>query len=591
MRTLVRSTLLAGLTGTLMVSAAWAGIGISPVPTPSLPGVPASAPVAADPSGTATTQGAMALATSGSEGLLVGASKNSIEPDPARMTQRFPGARWEKDLNKCTRLNPDQLAAAFDNEIKNVGEHLASTGTPWPENPDCIYQGGYGLGPMFPVNAFDQEFGLWVRSIAIGDGANTFILSVVDGEGWLWDYKSKCTDCGAKQIGQALGADPQLAARGVTAASFALHATHSHTSPDFIGGWGFVPDWYMAQVTETIKATAHEAVLAMRPAALEFGSENARPYNSERRPTYRSAEEPDLNWIRAVAVGDAPVEAAGAPADETATKDHGKKASPSPEPSPSPTEAPAEVIATLGAFAAHPVTQDESKGMAHPDWVGMFEKRLETRFGGVGLHFMTGLGNVTGARSTTGVSLANLLPAVGNAQVADGSDVRFSQTMWRQPVTNAPLDALGTAGLFDRKFDVMPAKVSVSDGNPDWTPEPGLENSGCVSAGAQSVELPASVLKIGSDLIFTTGPGELFSNLTNTIKEKAPNQTVFPLAQTNDALGYMPQSFELNPVGQQGLGFGANGFVFVNYEDSYAIDRCVGDMALETTLRAMSALQ
>ena len=52
----------------------------------------------------------------------------------------------------------------------------------------------------------------------------------------------------------------------------------------------------------------------------------------------------------------------------------------------------------------------------------------------------------------------------------------------------------------------------------------------------------------------------------------------------------MPQSFELNPVGQQGLGFAAGGFLFVNYEDSYAIDRCVGDMALETTLKLVRDL-
>ncbi len=52
----------------------------------------------------------------------------------------------------------------------------------------------------------------------------------------------------------------------------------------------------------------------------------------------------------------------------------------------------------------------------------------------------------------------------------------------------------------------------------------------------------------------------------------------------------MPQSFELNPAGQQGAGFAANGYVFVNYEDSYAIDRCVGDMALETTLKLVREL-
>jgi hypothetical protein len=48
----------------------------------------------------------------------------------------------------------------------------------------------------------------------------------------------------------------------------------------------------------------------------------------------------------------------------------------------------------------------------------------------------------------------------------------------------------------------------------------------------------------------------------------------------------MPQSFEINPVGQQGLGFAAGGFLFVNYEDSYAIDRCTGDLLPREHVRA-----
>jgi hypothetical protein len=91
--------------------------------------------------------------------------------------------------------------------------------------------------------------------------------------------------------------------------------------------------------------------------------------------------------------------------------------------------------------------------------------------------------------------------------------------------------------------------------------------------------------------VFTFAPGEVFSNLTNTIKEKNAGKIVFPIAQANDALGYMPQSFEVNPVGQQGLGFAAGGYVFVNYEDSYAIDRCVGDNVLETTLTLLGGLK
>jgi hypothetical protein len=99
-----------------------------------------------------------------------------------------------------------------------------------------------------------------------------------------------------------------------------------------------------------------------------------------------------------------------------------------------------------------------------------------------------------------------------------------------------------------------------------------------------SVEVAAGAIRIGDRLAITTGPGELFSNLTNTIKEHSPAAVTLPLAQANDALGYLPQSFEIDPVGQQGLGFAFGGYVFVNYEDSYAVDRCFGDAVLETTL-------
>jgi hypothetical protein len=36
--------------------------------------------------------------------------------------------------------------------------------------------------------------------VAIGDGEDTAVLAVVDGEGWMWDYATKCERCGAKQL-------------------------------------------------------------------------------------------------------------------------------------------------------------------------------------------------------------------------------------------------------------------------------------------------------------------------------------------------------------------------------------------------------
>ena len=59
----------------------------------------------------------------------------------------------------------------------------------------------------------------------------------------------------ANKISEVLETAASIA-KGMTEDSFVLHATHSHSGPEFVGGWGFVPDWYMAQITDTIKAVA-----------------------------------------------------------------------------------------------------------------------------------------------------------------------------------------------------------------------------------------------------------------------------------------------------------------------------------------------
>jgi len=541
-RTLLRTAAAGLVVGATLAGAALAGVVADPAADPTGLVEDAAATLAGGGDESATTEEAAATGSSGpaataeGAGLRVGAAKRSIEPRPEEL-----GGTWVTDPAACRTLDPGFLERL--GTTPEDAAHLAHTGSPWPENPDCIYMGGFGIGPMNPVSSFDTELGLWVRSIAIGDGTNTTVLTVVDGEGWLWDYQSKCEDCGAKQLAEELGAELDIDPAGIVVA-----ATHSHASPDFIGGWGFVPDWYMAQVTETIRQSVRDAVAAMEPAVVEFGEAQARPFNRERRSTYRSAEEQQLGWLRAYVPG---------------TPGKGPK---------QPGEPP-RVIATLGAYAAHPTTRGTNDGVAHPDWPGEFERAVEDRFGGVGLHFMTGLGNMSAA-GETGPGIAALIPPVGGGEAVTTPTVSATQSRWLHPVTNVPLSALGLPGFFDRQFEPGPATVSEGKG----------EDAPCASTSPVAVQLAASAIRIGDRLAITTGPGELFSNLTNTIKEKSPAAVTLPLAQANDALGYMPQSFELDPVGQQGLGFAIDGYVFVNYEDSYAVDRCIGDVVLEETL-------
>jgi hypothetical protein len=490
--------------------------------------------------------------------VLAGAARTSIEPRPEQY-----GGTWETRRSRCARLDPDGLQGVFEDPVE-AGDHIASNGSPWHENPNCIYMGGFGIGPMNPVSSWDKDYGLWVRAVSMRDRqGDDLVLVVIDGEGWFWDYEKKCDDCGSKQISEALAADSEL---GLKAENVVIAATHAHSSPDFIGGWGFVPDWYMRQVTDTIKGTVRAAVASMRPAVLEHGEELARPFNNERRSTYRSAEEQQLAWLRAYA------------APPSSRKAPGK-------PQPRAGDAPGKTIATIGAYAAHPTAFGTNDGEAHADWPGLFEKTLEERYGGVGLHFMTGLGNMSnsGLGSETRVGeLANRVRGVGEGDVVENPDIRTARATWQQPVTNAPLTALGTPGFFDRQFS-GPAEVRTGK-DPN--------KAQCVSASPHSAEVAASAARIGNEVALTAAPGEIFSNFSNTLKEKSGAQVTMPLGQANDALGYMPQNFEMHVAGQQGPGFvdGLKGVAVVNYEDAYAIDKCFGDKALETSISLLGGL-
>jgi hypothetical protein len=555
----LRRAATAFLTGALMVSCAWAGASLAPVPAGDSGGAKATAAgggSSAQPAAAPAPAGPVDPASLPEGYVLAGAAKTSIRPRPADY-----GGTWETRRERCATLSAEGFQGMLDDPVER-GDHLASTGSPWPENPNCIYMGGFGLGPMNPVSSWNEELGLWVRAVALRDrDGDDLVLVVLDGEGYFWDYGSKCDDCGIKQLTAQLADDEEL---GLEAEDIVVAATHAHSAPDFIGGWGFVPDWYMKQVADTIKGTVRDAVAGMRPAVLEYGERTARPFNNERRDTYRSAEEQQLGWLRAYVPG----------------QRRGRRT------------IPATTIATLGTYAAHPTTFGTNGGEAHPDWPGLFEASLEERFGGIGLHFMTGLGNMSAsglehahdAERTTGADdLAGLIAGIGAGDPIEQPDIGTTRTTWLQPVTNAPLTALGGAGFFDRQFSQSPSTVRTGK-DPD--------KFQCSSSSPVSAEVAASAARIGDELALTASPGEIFSNLSNTLKERSTAEVTMPLGQANDALGYMPQSFELNPVGQQGIGFVGElqGYMFVNYEDSYAIDKCFGDMALETSIGLLNQL-
>lgn len=593
-RRVAKTLLTSFIVGVLSIGMAWAGIGLVPMnaKTDAAAGKRGSRFVgveAASESAATAAQTTYTPADLQPGQILAGAAKVNLYPRPEDYQGQFPGARWEQDQSKCEM--PSEYNASQEGLM-----HVPDTRVKWPENPDCLYMGGYGLGPMNSISTFDPVYGLWARSVAMQDkDGQALVMTLIDATYWEAKYDSLCPGepCGFLDLAQQLSDET-----GLPPESFIFFSTHSHTAMDFIGGWGAVPDWYMQQATDSLKAAALQALGNMEPAVLEAGESIVRARNGERRDYYRSAEDDTMSWFRLIDADSATPELcptptpvpAPSPTATTPDKPGKPKPKPTPAPTPSPTPSPTvpctpaspgKAIATVGAYAAHPVTEDEGGGEADADFPAVFAKRVEDRFGGTGMFLQTGLGNISprGNKEEMGNGLANVIPGLGAGTQITNTDLKVGRRAWVQPATNAPLTSLGRAGFFDRSFNSTPAQLSVG--------KSGTPNKQCRTASPISVETTVSAAKIGS-LWITGGPGELFSNITNTIEERNPNGITLALGLANDGLGYIIQSFETDNVGRQGTGF--VGDPIAEYEDAYSIDHCFGDASLEYTIQLLDSL-
>jgi hypothetical protein len=574
------------LVGALSIGIAWAGSVITPIDatksleTGSSDGAKRSLVQVPEDEGPPAGNGQLPPLQPGQ--VYAGAAKANINPQP--------GLPWNNDEANAAGVWEKEGCATLGEDADQAPGHALDTRVKWFEKSGCIYSGGFGLGPMNPLTSFDEQYGLWVRSAVIGDGEDTLVLSILDGAYYFGRYRDFCDRCGFFDIAEDLG--PEL---GIDPSGFQLASTHSHASPDFIGAWGGVPQWYMDQVADAIKASIRAAYENRRPAVIEMGDEIARQFNNERRDFYHSAEENTFSWIRLYAAGgpkgpDSPITYGPGGTYEPGAPGGGGNGNPGGLPEVDPGEGQETTtgnglgaIATIGAYAGHPVSRG-SGPVAYSDFPGPFNHRVEELFGGVGLFFQTGLGNMSsssgghnepeGGHRTEqmGYGLASLLPELGSGRQPSSTDLVTKQRFWNQPSTNSVLSAGGLAGIFDRPFEQLPATVQAGES----------AQFNCKSSSPVSVRTAVSAATLG-DLWITGAPGEIFANYSNTIKEKNPRGITLPLALVNDGLGYIMQSFETDHRGRQGLGFVGEP-IGVEYEDAYSIDHCFGDMAVEATL-------
>src|SRR5689334_12765299 len=128
----VKKAVAAFLGGAIMVTSAWAGMSLSPAAEKSTARAAkaAPAPEQSTPRLATPVNGASYDPASLPDGqLLVGASKISMKPRP----QDYNGT-WETDEADCAREEPANFPSILgDDHVANAG------GSPWPENPNCIY--------------------------------------------------------------------------------------------------------------------------------------------------------------------------------------------------------------------------------------------------------------------------------------------------------------------------------------------------------------------------------------------------------------------------------------------------------------------
>ena len=555
---MIRRSLVAGLVaGATVTGAAWAGVGLVPVTTPEPPPIPLASEEATEAAAVAEA-GPAALPGRLPDGAwLAGASVQSIAPDPSK---------WQTE--GCSEYGsnvPEELTHLAD---KAVADQTGS----WPKSPDCVYLGGYGLGPARAATSVDPHAGVNVRSIALSNGSpeGTVVWQIVDLVGFFSHYREDlCGDCGIAAIRSSISG-----ATGIPVANLAVGSTHTHGGADGYGAWGGLPTWYREQLRDTIVASAQEALAALQPATISVGQVDARPFNNDRRATYFSSPDYGAVWLQARALP-AKKKEAGAP------------------------------IATLVNFAAHPTDLD-SQPVMHGDWPATASKALGDQLGGVGLLFEGGLGNVSPSRPSsrgadlTGdgkydqydevIEMGQDFAAFVGADIARGgtplttNDVRAASAIVEHPVTNWAEAALGLTGLLDRQFapgDAAGAAGTWSGGRAPARP--------CSSASPLTIKTEVSAFRLG-ELTVLTAPGEIFSTISQVLKSRnrhaalAGGQTMV-FGQTQDSLGYIIQSFEVDPAGGPG-----SATEQIEYEETFMLDRCFGDHVLATALELSTGL-
>ncbi len=420
---------------------------------------------------------------------------------------------------------PTYLVGAATREI-----HPDAQGSPL-EPGTAVQKGGSGLGDgsVIPADvvgpggaaAFEGER-IAARALVIDDGENAIAMATVETQGMFAAYQRGIP--GLRDIALMV---QEATGGALPADNVVISNDHTHSGPDLIGAWGFVPDEYATFISHQTRDAIIDAFDNRTEAFLTAGADYApdiiynqtctEALNQDQEATFPNdvcspfAEDKDA-WVRVLQATDA---------------------------------ATGETLATMLTFAAH-ATLGGGSGL-HGDWPQFVSDALAERYGGVGLAFQGAVGrtqpcrprcgytdrsrpgtNLEGRRDvyTTFLMYHAERALLGAPPVA--GPIAAAKTFIRHEVTNPILFALVQSG------GTVGAPIARSLDAP-WV----IGNT---------VLMPTSALRVGDQLILGA-PGEAYPVIPDGVAEATnlPDQRVWTLGLADDQLGYLMAPTEAYP--------------------------------------------
>jgi hypothetical protein len=401
-----------------------------------------------------------------------------------------------------------------------------------PDGWGTINLGGFGFGDG--SNALSQALGpghkgafttehIRARAVVVETAGTAIAMATVETQGMFAAYQNDASD-GLVAIAQRVAEDIP----GLPASHILISNDHTHSGPDAIGVWGFIPHDYLDYIASQTVAAIEKAYNSRRPATIVAGADDApdliynqtctEALNQDRNANYPNNicdpfEDSKDSWVRVLQARDVSTGA---------------------------------VITTVASYAAHS-TLGGGDGV-HGDWPQFLSDELTTTYGGVGIAFEGTNGRIQPCRpacsftdpTTPGYELTDrkasyvtmLMYHVGKALTAApavSGPVAAAKTFIRQDAENPILLGLLLRG------EAVGAPIQRSRHAP-WLV-------------GNTIGTIVSGFRVG-DLLFSGSPGEPYPNIAAGVSEatNVPATRHWTFALTDDQLGYLIAPVEGYPA-------------------------------------------